>query len=122
MGKVEILESFEAPGRGRLACATRAVSSGMLIFLVAKFTGLIPKRWESDVELVCPGNLSGITWGRQFPLAILIRRRHAATHQSRNQRLRRDDYGVGAWLAFRAWPGMANICGRPHSSTANYSS
>ena len=106
MGDVQILESYTAPGRGPVGLCTDGRFLWNADFSTGKIYRLDPATLESDIELVCPGNLSGLAWdGRSLWQSLhdggTLRRINPDTNDF-DQAIMVWEHG---WLAGVAWDG-----------------
>ncbi len=106
MGKVEIIESFAAPGRGPVGLCYDGRFLWNSDFSGGKIYRIDPATMENDVVLVCPGNLSGVTWdGRSLWQSLhdggTLRRINPETNDF-DQTIMVWEHG---WLAGVAWDG-----------------
>lgn len=106
MGRVEIVESFESPGRGPVGLCYDGRFLWNADFSGGKIYRIDPETMESDVELVCPGNLSGIAWdGRSLWQSLhdggTLRRINPETNDF-DQTIMVWEHG---WLSGVAWDG-----------------
>lgn len=62
MAKVDIIDSFAAPGRGPVGLAWDGRFLWNSDYSSSKIYRIDPETSEHDIELVCPGNLSGLAW------------------------------------------------------------
>ncbi len=62
MSKIEIVDQFSAPGKGPVGLTFDGRFLWNADFSSGKIYRIDPQTGEHDIELVCPGNLSGIAW------------------------------------------------------------
>lgn len=106
MSKVEILEQFTAPGNGPVGLTFDGRFLWNADFSGGKVFRIDPKTGEHDIELVCPGNLSGIAWnGRSLWQSLYdggtLRRINPETNDF-DQTIMVWEHG---WLTGVAWDG-----------------